>query len=90
MRGATEEEIFKAIMIGSLLAMTRSQPISFRKFRECVQAENSGDGFRIDQKMEDETLKKDDGFDNLRSGFNRNSVTGTFIGSDLPGKNLWR
>jgi len=34
-----EEEIFKAIMIGSLLAMTRSQSISFRKFRECVQAE---------------------------------------------------
>jgi len=38
-RGATEGEIFEAMMVGSMMAMTRSQSVAFRKLRSIFSDE---------------------------------------------------
>ena len=35
--GATEEEVFEAMLVGSMMAMTNTQAISMRRFRELVE-----------------------------------------------------
>lgn len=38
--GASDEEIFEALMVGAVMAMTRSQASSFRRFKEFQDQKN--------------------------------------------------